>query len=123
MPTLDVTHVLANPAFSGSLSVTRNAQTVGTNGLAVNTPTVISFAGVAFPKRAATLRRDSEGARITGSIQIVTTFALVDGRTGADADVVTYNGRRYTVAEIEDYSTYGAGFIIATCDLLPLSGG
>ena len=50
-------------------------------------------------------------------------FRLTDGK-GADsiADVVTWQGRDYTVANVNDYSHFGSGFVAVSCDLLPLAG-
>lgn len=124
MPFLDVTNVLFNPAFLDStLTVTRSTQTVGSNGLAVNTQTVTPFSGVVTAGRGSSLRREGEGSRIEGDIKISTTFALQDGRAGGDADVVAWTGRQYTVKDVKDYTTYGAGFVTAICVLVPLSGG
>lgn len=124
MPFLDVSDVLCDPEFvDRKLTCTRQAQSVGSDGLAVNTPTVTPFFGVVTSNRGDVLQRLAEGSRIQGSITIHTRFLLQDGRNGSDADLVTWQGRQYTVTNVNDYSTYGAGFVDAECDLIPLSGG
>jgi galactose-6-phosphate isomerase len=124
MPTLDVTRILTNPAFCDyTLSVQRNVQTVGENGLAVNTPTTTAFSGVVTPRGGKRLIRGSDAARMTGSIEISTMFVLDDGATGTDADIVSWQGRQYTVVDVQDWTTYGAGFVTAVCELIPLGGG
>lgn len=126
MASFDVSRILENPAWQDrTLTVTRTTQTIGTNGLAVNTLAVSPFAGIVTAKGTSRkLKREDAGSRISGSIQIYTLFALTDGKSsGTDADIVSWNGRQYTVSEIEDWSTYGQGFVVATCDLLPLGGG
>jgi hypothetical protein len=123
MPWLDVSEVLLDPQFCDTgLTCTRNTQTVGLNGLAANTPTVTPFYGVVTSDKGDILERMAEGSRVKGSITIHTKFALQDGRSGLDADVVTWQGRKYTVSNVNDYSTYGAGFVDASCDLMPLAG-
>lgn len=123
MPFLDVSDILLDPDFvDTSLACTRNAQAVGDDGLAVDTPTVIPFSGVVTNNTGDLLVRMTEGSRIQGSITIHTRFRLQAGGPGRDADIVTWQGRRYTVSSVGDWSTYGAGFILANCDLIPLSG-
>lgn len=123
MALLDVSDILLDPDFlTTGLSVERLAQTVGTNGLAVNTPTTSTFAGVVTNDKGDVLERIASGERVFGSITIHTRFRLSDGRAGESADVVTFGGRRYTVAEVHDWSHFGRGFVAARCDLIPLAG-
>jgi hypothetical protein len=124
MPLLDVSDLLTDPDFvDNSLTCTRSAQTVGDDGMAVNTPTVTAFSGVVTNDTGDQLMRGPDGARIDGSITIHTRFQLIDGKVGFDADVVTWQGRQYTVVNVRDWSTYGQGFVAAQCALIPFSGG
>ena len=69
------------------------------------------------------LHRNADGSRIVGSITIHTIFRLSDGSAGQDADEVVWQGRTYTVVNVNDYSHFGRGFVCATCDLkTPLTG-
>jgi galactose-6-phosphate isomerase len=124
MPNLDVSSVLTDPLFADmSLRCIRQRQTVGTDGIAVNTPVPVPFSGVVTAASGTVLEREAEGSRVSGSINIVTRFWLEDGKNSLAADIVTWKGRRYTVADVQDYSRYGPGFIQATCELLPITGG
>lgn len=123
MPLLDVSSVLDNPMFKDSLTCTRNTQTVGGDGRAVNSATDTPFTGVVTSDTGDVLQRLAEGSYIKGSIVVHTRFVLIDGLSGKDADIVTWQGRQYTVSSVNDYSTYGAGFVAATCEPLKLSGG
>jgi len=122
MARIDVTELLLDPDFVSSLVCERNATTVGSNGRASQTTTNISFIGVVTSDKGAMLQRIAAGERIEDSISIITKFGLRVGGVGYTADVVQFNGKRYTVAMINDYSHMGAGFIEATADLIPLSG-
>lgn len=123
MPWLDVNDVILDPDFLDmTLSVARNAQTVGSDGIAIDTPTTVGFFGVITSLSGSILYRVAEGSRITDTITVHTPFPLIPGQAGYDADVVTWQGRQWTVTNVNDYSTYGRGFIAATCTLLPLSG-
>jgi galactose-6-phosphate isomerase len=124
MALLDITSVLTDPLFvDRSLICTRQAQTVGDDGLAVNTATTIPFVGAATNNTGDTLRRGASGSRIEGSITIHTRFPLQDGKDGRDTDLIQWQGRLYTVTNVSDWSNYGRGFFAVTCELIPLSGG
>ena len=120
---LDVSDILTDPDFvDSSLICLRQVQTVGSNGLAVNVEKKINFSGVVTSDSGARLVRTPTGERIQDNMTIHTQFVLTDGARGLSADVVVWNGQRYTVAMVNDYSTYGRGFIVASCDLIPFSG-
>lgn len=123
MPFLDVAEVLFDPDFMDrTLTVTRNAQTVGNDGIAVNTPTTTPFYGVVTSLNGSVLNRVAEGEHISDTITIHTTFKLIDGQAGYDADIVNWQGLQWTVTNVNDYSSYGRGFVSATCTLRQLSG-
>ncbi|MGG6461401.1 hypothetical protein [Solilutibacter silvestris] len=117
-----MTEVLEDPDFLDSLICKRKAQTIGSDGRAVNTDSVTPFQGVVTSDRQREMIRMEAGEHNTGSIIVISKFILSSGKPGYDADVVTWNGADYTVVQIDDYSRYGAGFTQAHCDLIPLAG-
>jgi galactose-6-phosphate isomerase len=124
LPQLDVSELMYDIDFvEFKLVCLRMAQTVGVNGLAVNTPIPIPFHGIVTQVAGSDLRRNSDGEVITGSILVCTRFRLLDGKSGFTADVVVWGDtRQYTVSNVLAYSRYGRGFVEATCDLRPLAG-
>jgi hypothetical protein len=121
MPELDVSDILDDIDFVQlGLICNRTTQVVGQNGRAVNTAVATRFAGVVTQLSGSQLKRKAEGEYISGSILIITRFRLQDGKTGRTADTVERDGRTYTVSDVDNYSTYGAGFVEAVCELLPL---
>lgn len=123
MPLLDVSEVLLDPDFADSLVCTRQSQTVGEDGLATNASADTPFIGVVTAASGNNLVRTPEGAYTTGDICITTPFRLRTSATGDGvADVVTWNGTRYTVTQVNDYSRYGSGFVWAVADIIPLGG-
>jgi len=123
MALLDVTEVLLDPDFMDSTLVCeRTVQTVGNDGMAVNTPALMPFAGVVTSNQGDILERIATGERIKGNITIHTMFALQDGSAGFTADVVQWRGKRYTVSNVNDYEHFGQGFVSASCDIIPLAG-
>lgn len=123
MPLLDVAEILLDPDFVDSLVCTRNTQTVGNDGIAVDAQNSTPFYGVVTNNTGDLLMRLAEGSRINGSITVHSQFLLQAGSDGLDADIVTWNGRRYTVTNVGDWSRFGIGFTAANCELIPLSGG
>lgn len=123
MPLLDVTDVLLDPDFLDTSPVAqRNAQTVGDDGMAVNTTTEIPFAGVITSLNGSVLQRVAEGSHVTDTITIHTPFKLIAGQAGLDADVVVWSGLHWTVTNVNSYSQYGRGFVAATCTMKELTG-
>lgn len=123
MARIDVSDILCDPDFMDTgLVCERNAQTVGSNGMATNTVTQTPFAGVVTSDNGDLLERGSDGERVKGNMTIHTRFPLDDGSSTNCADVVQWRGRRYTVTVVNDWSHFGRGFVCATCDILPLAG-
>lgn len=121
MPSLDVSDAF-DPDFMDPLTCVRTVQTVGSNGRAINTPTSIAFSGVVTNDSGDTLQRGSDAARVAASINVTSPFILNMAGAACDADVVQWDGRAYTVSNVKDYSTYGAGFSIATCTVIGPAG-
>lgn len=122
MPLLDVSEVLTDPDFADSLVCSRQVQTVGTNGIATDVGTDTAFYGVVTAASGNNLVRTPDGSYTKGDIIVVTQFVLIAGAAGNDADVLTWNGKRYTVTQVNDYSRYGSGYVWAVADILPLGG-
>ncbi|HFI6420550.1 head-tail adaptor [Citrobacter portucalensis] len=124
MPFLDVTDVLLDPDFCDyTLVCTRNTQTVDADGFATNVSQDIPFNGVVTVDRSLEAKRMAAGQSIGGAILVVTQFRLTQGKSGLDADVVLYNGRHYRVTFVDPYTSYGAGFVQAHCELMEFNGG
>lgn len=124
MPFLDVTDVLLDPDFCDyTLVCTRNAQTVDADGFATNVSKDIPFNGVVTVDRSLEAKRMAAGQSIGGAILVVTQFRLTQGKSGLDADLVLYNGRHYRVTFVDPYTSYGAGFVQAHCELMEFNGG
>ncbi|CAN0620537.1 conserved protein of unknown function [Burkholderia multivorans] len=123
MAFLDVSDVLLDPdVMDMGLICNRMTQTVDDRGRAQNAVTATPFAAVVTSDKGDILHRNADGSRIIGSITLHTSFRLSDGSASSDADEVVWQGRTYTVVNVNDYSHFGGGFVCATCDLKPLSG-
>lgn len=130
MPQLDVTDVLLDPDFVDySLVCHRQIQTMDEDNFPMNTAENVPFSGVVTVDRSLEARRMAAGQNIGGAILIVTQFRLTQGQPAGpdsprlDADIVTYNGRNYRVTFVDPYTSYGAGFVQAHCELVEFDGG
>lgn len=123
MPTLDVSDVLDDEDFADELALTVRVVTVGDDGRGHTAETTTTISGVVTSDKGRNRDLIAEGQRVVGSIMVHTSTRLTSGSDGREADVVTWNGRQYTVVSIDDYTRYGDGFVCAHCDLMPLSGG
>lgn len=121
---IDVSDVLLDPDFADyGLTYLRRSESVDTHGRTVlASASPITFTGVVTSDKGDILERTDSSSRVHGTIIIHTPTVLrIDGE-GFDADIVTWNGKNYLVTDINDYSTYGRGFIVATCSIVPLAG-
>lgn len=123
MPFLDCSDVLTDPDFCDrTLKCRRNSLSTDNNGLGVVESAYIPFSGVVTSDKGELLQRGAEGERANATISVITRFQLRDAGNGATADIVQWNGKQYTVIKINDYSTYGVGFIESICEMIPLAG-
>lgn len=123
MALLDVTEILLATDFMGAGVIwKRSAQTVGDNGRATSVVTTTPFAGVVTNDKDEVLERLAGGECKKGSITIHTMLRLTAGGGDRIADIVTWQGRDCTVANVNDYSHISRGFAAASGDLLPLAG-
>ena len=131
MPFLDVTDVLTDPDFATTFNVTRTTESVGENGRLGSSPALFpAIVGVVTPDKR-NLVRLPDGSRQTASITIYTKFQLTSGEgcvnsspgnvASIAADVVSWKGRNYVVAAVEDWSQYGAGFVKAAADYVDIN--
>lgn len=124
MPLLDVSEILLDPDFVDmSLVCHRSTQVTDDDGFTKNSMQNLPFAGVVTVDRSLEAKRMEAGQAIGGAILIVTQFRLTQGYQGVDADIVTYQGRKYRVTFVDPYTAYGAGFVQAHCELMEFDGG
>ena len=123
MPLLDVSECLTDPDFCDTTLVCqRNTSSTDSTGRGIISGQNIRFAGVVTSDKGELLQRGAVGEHATDNISVITRFKLRDAGQGATADIVTWNGTRYTVTKVNDYSTYGVGLVECICEMIPLAG-
>lgn len=125
MPLLDVTELFSDPDFATTFFVERTTEDVNTKGRNKPTTAIVPtpVVGVVQPAGATTLARLAEGSNLTGAVEIWTTFPLSNGKGNnyQGADVVIWQGARYTVIDSEPWLEYGGHYRVVArlADLNP----
>lgn len=127
-PTLDVSDVLLSPEFADEFKVVRRVQAVNTHG----EPYILSTrvftrregcVGVLTPSGENSLVRADAYEAQSNSLQAITKFRLQgatkDGQVIPETqwlpDLIEWQANHYIVRTTNDYSRFGAGFIVADC--------
>lgn len=116
MPDIDVSDVLLDPEFCEVLTVQRRAESL-LKGRSTLTVTTISPApvGVVIPQNDSPMVRGPDQQSLPRLIQVHTPFRLRGISTGFQPDLITWKGAPYVVNKVQDFSSYGQGFIQADC--------
>jgi hypothetical protein len=125
VPDLDVTDILTDPDLADCFTVIRRENTIGNDGVGTVTPTsYCNVVGVVTAAGNQALQRLPESQLMGKTVSVVTTFRLrgatTDPVTGLQyqPDLVVWpiqNGTTFVVADLQDWSRFGAGFVEATC--------
>jgi hypothetical protein len=120
MPMLDFSRVLTNPTLIDSFSVIRRTEVVNDYGLSTVTPQTLSgLYGVVYPSNENDLKRFPDLEIQSKALTVITQFALRGESqcqgTEFQPDLVVWGGDNFLVRELEDWSRYGPGFILAIC--------
>ena len=120
MPTIDVTDVLLGDDIAGqTFTVYRRKEVVNSHGRPDIVETAFQAVGSINPLGDNSLLREEMFTANNNGIEVITTFRLQStARIGADKyqpDEILWEGSRYVVRYINDYTTFGAGFVQAEC--------
>ena len=114
MPLLDVTEILSDPDFADTIIITRSSEAGFDHGRPiVTTQTFPNVTAVVTAGQGDILKYFPEMANISGAILIHTMFLLTSASETTQGDIVTWQGRDYQITGLNDWSTFGAGFIMA----------
>jgi galactose-6-phosphate isomerase len=121
-PYIDVSDAILDPALSGTdrFHVIRRQQVVGQNGRASTVNTYLRLLGVITPTGKNDLTRTAAFEIQAKTIDVVTRSRLFGpARDIANQqympDIIVWQGSHFIVTELEDYTTWGAGYVRAHC--------
>ena len=126
MALINVSAALTSPMLVSGFTVNRRTQTIGNNGRAIAATTAIpNVYGTIYPSTKNDLERFPD-LQVTGKcISVISRFALrseaetVDG-TEYSPDIIVWKGSNFLVKALEDWSSYGPGFVLAICTSINL---
>jgi hypothetical protein len=112
---IDVSDLLLDPDFTQPIKVftrTASVNQYGENSLIENSQYVTASVQAGNGE---TLSRLPQGARLQDWITIYSKFYFTAASTGRYADIVLWEGKRYNVQLLTDYSNWGDGYTMADC--------
>lgn len=118
MPMQDVSDVLDDPDFNQTIQVTRTIKSVDDRGEVTQSSTTTDIIAVVAPITANELNRLPDAERLSGGCTVYCRYPLFTGQGDYTADVVNANGSQYVVISVDDWESFGAGFVAAKCGLL-----
>jgi hypothetical protein len=112
--TLDVSDIPLCAEFGDEFQVQQRPETVNEFGRSIYGGGLHTTArGTIFPTGDNSLQRQDDKQYGVKTLTIVTPFRLRTASPGAQPDFVLYRGNVYIVREVQDYSQFGAGFVVA----------
>lgn len=115
MPGLDVSDALMEVELQDCFTVERRKETITTKGRSQTALQTFRQQGCVYAATPNDLRRLPDEQHMMKTIVVVTEFRLQGPSPGFQADVVDWNGNRYLVRDVEDFSGFGQGFVSAIC--------
>jgi hypothetical protein len=123
MPSLDITELLGDPDLADEFLVLRRSQ--GNNADGVNTIEVVGTIlarGYVGPADSNDLQRLPDYQAMSKTLNVITQTRLIGpsnvGSASTAPDIIIWpanNGDRFVVADLQDFSRFGAGFVDALC--------
>ena len=115
MPSLDVSDITLAPEFSDRFDVIRRAEAISQTGRSVTTQVTATAQGTIYSTGDNSLQRQADYQASKRTITVVTPYRLQMNSPGFQPDWILYRGNQYVVSNIEDFSAFGAGFVVAEC--------
>jgi hypothetical protein len=124
-PLINVITAITSPMLADGFAVIRRQQTVGNNGRATFATTpFLNLHGAVYPSSKNDLERFPNLQVMGKTITVITRFALrgVSETAGTDfaPDIVQWHGDNFVVMDLQDFSSWGNGFILAICQSMDL---
>jgi hypothetical protein len=125
VPFIDVSGLLADSFIAGeAFQVIRRSEVIGDSVVPTITSATLNAFGSIVPLGDNSLLRAEAYETSNKSIQVITTFPLRassvdDNGVQWRPDLVAYKGDFFLVKTLEDYTSYGAGMVVAECMATP----
>lgn len=116
MADLDVSELMDDPDFADpAILHSRTATVDPATGRTIVTETTAPITVIACTVSPVTAQRLSQGTHTTGwrAFHSVTRMTAGDAALGTEADRLEWSGQMWQVVEVNDWSTFGDGFVEA----------
>lgn len=120
MPNLNVSFVLDDPAFQDEIEVIRSKEDIGDNGRSQPQVTTFKARAVVTQKGERPFVLEPDSTRQPHAIIVHLRTKLYGVVVDYKPDVVLYQGNRYVVTSVDNWSRYGQGFYAASCEIIDL---
>lgn len=110
MANITVAELLLDPDFVDPVTVLRQIETIGDDGIAVYRQASIPIVASIQSQSGDTLAMLPDLARTEGSYEIITTFPLLAATDATGPDIVVWNGRHHRVTSIGRFGNFTNGF-------------
>lgn len=115
MGQIDVSDILADPELVDALTIIRRTPTVNNFGQNILSERSEPTFGCVQPASGKTLQRLPEALRIANVSSFWVKGQIISDGSCQYPDVILYQGSRYTVQIIFDYTNWGDGWCEGTC--------
>ena len=115
MAQIDVTDLLLDPEFCDVMSVVTRVPTVDVHGENSLAETTLVTVGSVQPASGRTINRLPEEFRVANVSEFWFKGKIVASEPGKYSSILVFNGQRYQVQTVMDWSNFGAGWSEGTC--------
>lgn len=115
MGQIDVTELLHDPDFVGPLTIIHRVPTVNALGENTLSETPLVTIGVVEPASGKTLQRLPDALRSADVSSFWVKGEIQTDGSGQYPDILVFNGKRYAVQNVLDYTNWGAGWCEGVC--------
>lgn len=115
MALIDTSILLSDPDFINPVIIVTRSVSVNSFGENVITETSVSTFGSVQPASGKQIQRLPEALRVANMSSFWIKGNISAGAPGKYPDILIFNGVRYQVNSILDYSNYGEGYAEGTC--------
>lgn len=115
MGNVNVTEVLADPDFTDPIQLVTRTSKINSKGENIISENVVKTYGSVQPASGKVINRLPEALRVVNVSSFWVLGKIIASEPGKYSSVLVFNGQRYQVQSVDDWSNWGAGWSEGTC--------
>ncbi len=115
MALIDVSELMTDPDFVDPISVITRVPAINSLGEMSMTETVLQSVGSVQPADWKTVQKLPEGMRVANVASFWFKGKIIATEPGKYSSILVFNGVRYQVQTVADWSNFGEGYCEGTC--------